>query len=88
MENTGMNDNEENALLKALVDAVCYREQPIPKGFRTTQEWVEKTGFHRGKVGQILNEGIKAGSVEKLVLRRKVSGVMRYVPFYKLKKKG
>ena len=83
-----MMDNEENAILKALVDAVCYREQPIPKGFRTTQEWVAKLGFHRGKVSLILNEGIKAGIVEKMVIRRKVSGAMRYIPYYKIKKKG
>jgi len=80
-----MNNPEENAILKALVDSVCYREQQVPPGFLTTREWCERLGMYRGNVGKVLNAGIDAGTVEKIVLRRKLSGAIRQIPYFRVK---
>lgn len=82
-----MIDREENAILKALMDAVCGKEDPIPQGFRTTREWMKELGCCRDKVNRMMAEGAKSGMVEKRMLTRKVSGVNRRVPYYRITKK-
>lgn len=75
---------KDTEILKTLIDAVFGKEDPIPQGFRTTREWMKELGFCREKVNRMMAEGAKSGMVEKRMLTRKVSGVNRKVPYYKI----
>lgn len=77
----------DTQILKTLIDAVYGREDEIPEGFKTTDEWMSEIGCCRAKVGKLIGQGIKMGIVEKRVLNRKFSGINRKVPYYRISQK-
>jgi len=63
-------------------------EKPLP-GYKTVRQWADAWGFKSSRALELLNKGIKFGTIDKKVFRVSVLEQKRIfpVPHYGLKKK-
>ena len=60
-----------------------HAEKP-PKGFLTRDEWSKKWGLARTATAKYLDEGLKAGVLQTILVRRDLGAYVRRVPHWGL----
>lgn len=73
-----------DATFRAIVAELQNQAETPPKGFRTRDEWAKKWGLGRTAATKYLDEGVKAGVLETVLVRRDLGAYVRRVPHWGL----
>lgn len=72
-----------NDFLALIQRATRKASDPIPEGFKTSEQWAEEWGWQRGRAKRNLDKGIAAGVVEMRKFRIASGNNLRHVGFYR-----
>ena len=86
----GKNIKVSDAMLAAIVAAIHNQAEKPPAGFHTLEEWQKKWGCKVSCAKRYLNEGIRLGLLERIMLRHSYEGkYVRQAPYFgPVRKKG
>lgn len=79
----GKNIKVSDAMLAAIVAAIHNQAEKPPAGFHTLEEWQKKWGCKVSCAKRYLNEGIRLGLLERIMLRHSYEGkYVRQAPYF------
>lgn len=79
----GKNIKVSDAMLAAIVAAIHNQAEKPPAGFHTLEEWQKKWGCKVSCAKRYLNEGIRLGLMERIMLRHSYEGkYVRQAPYF------
>ena len=71
-----------DAILKAIVSEIQKTAEQPPPGFHPIDYWEKRWKCKRSCAKRYLNEGVKAGIMERIELRRYTGKFVRRAPYY------
>jgi Fic family protein len=71
-----------DAILTAIVSEIQKKAEQPPPGFHPIDYWEKRWKCKRSCAKRYLNEGVKAGIMERLELRRYTGKFVRRAPYY------
>jgi Fic family protein len=72
-----------DALLAAIVAEIHNRAEKAPPGFYTLEDWQKRWKCKSSCAKRYLNEGIRLGLVERIILRHSYAGkYVRQAPYF------
>jgi Fic family protein len=71
-----------DAILKAIVSEIQKTAEQPPPGFHPLDYWEKRWKCKRSCVKRYLSEGVKAGILERIELRRYTGKYVRRAPYY------
>ena len=74
-----------NSLLEELRKLTTSEADPVPEGFKNYAEWGKEFGIKYGAVERLFARGIKAGLIEKRILRVHFGNSLRKCAFFRRK---
>lgn len=83
MSSQGKNIKVNDAMLAAIVAEIHNRAEKPPEGFHTLEDWQKRWGCKMSCAKRYLNEGIKLGLIERIMLRHSYAGkYVRQAPYF------
>ena len=84
-----MKINPKDPVLMAIMSEIHKTVEKPQPGYKTVRQWGKAWGFKPSRALELLNKGIKLGTIEKKVFRVSIFDEKRIapVPHYGLKKK-
>ena len=76
------NHRVRDAILDAIVSEIQKKAEQPPPGFHPIDYWEKRWKCKRSCAKRYLNEGVKAGIMERLELRRYTGKFVRRAPYY------
>ena len=84
MARQGKRPSLTDATFRAIVAELQNHAEKPPKGFLTRDEWSKKWGLARTATAKYLDEGVKAGVLQTILVRRDLGAYVRRVPHWGL----
>lgn len=79
----GKNIKVSDAMLAAIVAAIHNQAEKPPAGFYTLEEWKKRWNCKGSCAKRYLNEGVKLGLMERIMLRHSYEGkYVRQAPYF------
>lgn len=75
-------------VLDAIVSAILRKAEKPPPGFHPIDYWEKRWKCKRSCAKRYLSEGVKAGILERIELRKFTGKFIRRCPFFGPKRKG
>ena len=84
-----MKINPKDPVLMAIMSDIHKTAEKPEPGYKTVRQWAETWGFKPSRALELINKGIKLGTIQKKVFRVSIFDNKRIapVPHYGLKKK-
>ena len=82
------NHRVRDAILDAIVSEIQKKAEQPPPGFHPIDYWEKRWKCKRSCAKRYLNEGVKAGILERIELRRYTGKYVRRAPYYGPKRKA
>lgn len=84
-----MKQKQLDPVLMAIMSEIHKTAQKPEPGYKTVRQWAETWGFKPSRALELINKGIKLGTIQKKVFRVSIFDNKRIspVPHYGLKKK-
>jgi hypothetical protein len=84
MARQGKRPRIKDEVFQAIIAEINKSEQPAPPGFLTRDEWGERWGLKRTATDRYLSNAVKSGILVRIILRRRLTGQVRGVPYWGL----
>ena len=82
------NHRVRDDILDAIVSDIQKQAEKAPPGFHPIDYWEKRWKCKRSCAKRYLGEGVKAGILERIELRRYTGKFIRRAPYYGPKRKG
>ena len=82
------NHRVRDDILDAIVSEIQKQAEKAPPGFHPIDYWEKRWKCKRSCAKRYLGEGVKAGILERIELRRYTGKFIRRAPYYGPKRKG